>query len=132
MSALEPTPAFQARVLEGRALAEAGDFDGAEGQFRALLAESRLDGHEGNHIRAVQSLITLYGRGGRYLEAHMLARRLAQRAGEHGADGDAALAFALGAVCGALSQLDLDEPLGRALVDLRAVLDRHCTRGIVH
>ncbi len=124
MSTLEPTAGFQARVVEGRALAEAGDFDAADAHFRALLEESRVDGHAGNHARAVQSLVTLYGRGGRYLEAHMLARRLAQQARELGPEADTVLAFSLGAVCGALSQLDLDEPLGRALRDLRAVLDR--------
>lgn len=121
MNPLAPTDAFKARVLEGRALAEGGDFAAAERHFRGLLDEAR-DAHAGDHVLAMQSLITLYGRGGRYLEAHMLARRIAERA--RAAEDDVVLAFALGAVCGALSQLDLVEPLGRALGDLRVVLDR--------
>ncbi len=120
---LQPTDGFLARVVEGRALAEQGDFRASEEHFRALLDEAREE-HAGNHAMAMQSLITLYGRGGRYLEAHMLARRLAQRAREEGPAADKVLAFALGAICGALSQLDLDQPLGEALSDLRTVLDR--------
>lgn len=121
-STFEPSARFRERVLEGRALAERGDFHAAESHFRGLLDEARGT-HDGNHVLAVQSLITLYGRGGRYLEAHVLARRLAQRARDAGAGAARVHAFALGAVCGALSQLDLVEPLGHALADLRAVLD---------
>ena len=123
MSALAPTEEFHARVLEGRGLAESGDFEAAERHFRGLLEEAR-GRHDGNHVLAMQSLITLYGRGGRYLEAHMLARRVAQRAREAGPEADIVLAFGLGKVCGALSQLEVREPLGRALADLREVLDR--------
>jgi hypothetical protein len=126
MSALAPTDEFRARVLEGRALAESGDFRAAELHFRALLDEAR-DRHAGNHVLAVQSLITLYGRGGRFLEAHMLARRIAQRARDAGPAADTVLAFALGAECGALSSLELVEPLGAVLEELRAVLDRSTT-----
>ena len=121
MAGLQPSEAGMARVLEGRAQAEAGDFAAAETTFRALLDEAR-DRHDGDHAIAMQSLITLYGRGGRYLEAHLLARRLADAG--RAAEDDKVLAFALGAVCGALSQLDLVEPLGHALADLRVVLDR--------
>ena len=121
MAGLQPSEAGMARVLEGRAHAEAADFAAAETTFRALLDEAR-DRHDGDHAIAMQSLITLYGRGGRYLEAHLLARRLADAG--RAAEDDKVLAFALGAVCGALSQLDLVEPLGHALADLRVVLDR--------
>lgn len=120
---LQPAEAFQARVLEGRGFAERGDLAAAEGLFRRLLDESR-DVHAGNHARALASLVTLYGRAGRYLEAHVLARRLAALATAVGLASDTTLAFALGKVCGALSQLRLTEPLGEALGELREVLDR--------
>jgi len=123
MSAQAPTDDFRERVLEGRRMAESGDFQAAEGHFRMLLDETR-DRHAGNHVLAMQSLITLFGRSGRYLEAHVLAQGIARRAREIGREADVELAFALGAICGALSQLELFEALGAALADLRAVLDR--------
>ncbi|MDJ0974302.1 MAG: hypothetical protein QNJ98_07580 [Planctomycetota bacterium] len=120
---LEPTDAFRDRVMDGRAIAERGDFQQAETHFRRLLDEAR-SAHLGNTVLAVQSLVTLYGRGGRYLEAYMLSRWLATQARTVGVEADIVLAFALGAECGSLSQLDLDEPLGDVLEALRAVLNR--------
>lgn len=120
---MQPTDAFQARVLEGRSLADGGDFVAAERHFRALLDEVR-GAHAGDHLLAMSSLITLYGRAGRYLEAHLLARQVAQTARKAGPQGDRRQAFALGAICGALSQLHLDQALAPALSDLREVLDR--------
>jgi tetratricopeptide (TPR) repeat protein len=121
---LAPTADFQARVVAGRALAERGDFDGAEATFRALLFEAR-DREPGNHARALASLATLYGRAGRYFQAHALASRLAALARAAGGAADPTLAFALAKTCGALSQLRLVEPLADALGELRDVLDRH-------
>lgn len=120
---LAPTPEFQARVVLGRELAERGDFHGAEARFRALLGEAR-GGHPGNHARALASLATLYGRAGRYFQAHALAAGLASLARAAGPAADGTLAFALAKVCGALSQLRLVEPLADALSELRGVLDR--------
>ena len=119
---LEPAPAFMARILAGRTIADQGDFDEAEAHFRGLLAEAR-GGHVGNHASAVSSLVTLYGRAGRYLEVYVLARRLAAMAKIHEPDGRAHV-FALGAICGALSHLRVVEPLQQALAALRALLDR--------
>ena len=123
---LAPTPEFQARVLEARALAERGDFQAAEALFLSLLSEAR-GGHVGDHARALASLATLYGRGGRYVQAHALASRLAAVARAAGPDADATLAFALAKACGALSQLRVVVPLDVALDELRRVLDRHPT-----
>lgn len=121
-----PTPEFQARVVRGRELAERGDFEAAEALFLSLLAQAR-GGHAGDHARALASLATLYGRAGRYVQAHTLASRLADLARAAGTDADATLAFALAKACGALSQLRLVAPLGDALSELRRVLDRHPT-----
>ena len=118
---LEPEPAFQVRVLEGRALAEGGNYEAAEQHFRALLDEAR-GGHPGNHARALSSLTTLYGRAGRYLEAHLLGRRLAAMAREAAPGTEGTLAFAYGAICGALGQLHLAEPLEAALAEMWEVL----------
>ena len=119
---LHPTEAFQARILEGRALAEAGDYDAADGHFRALLDEAR-GGHGGDHARALSSLVTLYGRAGRYLEAHLLARQLAAMARGAGPGAEATLAFAYGAICGALSQFRLVDPLKVAMDEMRVIMD---------
>lgn len=117
---LEPTPAFQERVLAGRALAEDGNFEAAEAHFRVLLTEAREGIHEGNVARAISSLTTLYGRAGRYLETHMLGRHLAGMAHQPGAE--PTLAFAYGSICGALSQLRLVAPLRAALDEMRAAM----------
>ncbi len=121
---LTPTPEFQARVVRGRELAERGEFEAAEAAFLALLAQAR-GSHAGDHARALASLATLYGRAGRFLEAHALASRLAGLARAHGAAADGTLAFALAKVCGSLSQLHQVGPLREALAELRRVLDRH-------
>lgn len=121
---LAPSEEFQARILRGREMADRGDFRGAEGVFRALLEEARHR-QPGNHARALASLATLYGRAGRYFEAHALASRLAALARAAGLAADATLAFALAKACGALSQLRLTEPLAATLRELRQVLDRH-------
>lgn len=120
---LEPTDAFMARILEGRALAEAGDFEGAEAHFRGLLTEAR-DSHAGNHARSISSLLILYGRSGRFFEVHVLSRHLADLARAAGPAAEPTLAFALSSICGALSQLRLVEPLAPALREFRALLDR--------
>ena len=120
---LAPTAEFQARVIRGREMAEHGDFDGAEAVFRSLLVEAR-DRQPGNHAQALASLATLYGRGGRYLQAYALAARLASLARAAGTDADMTLAFALAKTCGALTHLGLPETLADALHELRAVLDR--------
>lgn len=120
---LAPTPEFDARILRGRALADRGEFHAAEGVLRTLLTEAR-GRHAGNHARALSTLTTLYGRAGRYLEAHTLGVHLASLARTAGPAGDRALAFALARVCGALSQLRITDALGEALGELREVLDR--------
>lgn len=121
---LAPTPEFQARILQGRELAERGDFAAAEAIFLSLLSETR-GGHPGDHARALATLSTLYGRAGRYVQAHALASRLAAVARAAGPEADATLAFALAKACGALSQLGVLAPLDDALEELRRVLDRH-------
>lgn len=121
-SLLEPTAEFRARVLAGRSLADRDDFEGAERSFRGLLGEAR-GRHAGNHALALRSLMTLYGRGGQYFEAHLLARRLAALALEAGGHNDT-MAFALAGECGALAKLELLEPLAAALPAFRGVLDR--------
>lgn len=123
---LAPTPEFQRRILEGRRLAEQGDFEASESLFRSLLSEAR-GRHAGDHASALASLTTLYGRGGRYVQAHALASRLAAVAREAGRDADATLSFALAKACGALSQLRVVAPLEEALEELRRVLDRSPT-----
>ncbi|MCC7139817.1 MAG: hypothetical protein IT460_15445 [Planctomycetes bacterium] len=123
---LAPTPEFDARILRGRQLADRGEFHAAEGVIRTLLTEAR-GRHAGNHARALSTLTTLYGRAGRYLEAHTLGLHLASLARSVGPAADRALAFALARVCGALSQLRIEDSLGEALLELRQVLDRQPT-----
>ncbi|MBL9088075.1 MAG: hypothetical protein JNM10_13130 [Planctomycetia bacterium] len=123
---LDPTPEFDARILRGRELADRGEFHAAEGVFRTLLTEAR-GRHLGNHARALSTLTTLYGRAGRYLEAHTLGVHLVLLARSIGRTADRALAFALARVCGALSQLRIEDALGEALAELREVLDRQTT-----
>jgi len=123
-SPFDATPVLRERVLEGRALAEDGDFDGAEQHFRRLLEDVRSGGHVGDHALIIGSLITLYGRAGRFIEAYMLARHQAGMAASVGPEGDGTLASAQGKMCGALATLHLIEPLGAALEVFRATLDR--------
>ena len=98
---LAPTPDFEARLRRGRDLADRGEFHAAEGVFRTLVTEAR-EGHPGNHARALASLTTLYGRAGRYLEAHTLSARLVTLARSAGPAADRTLAHALSRMCGAL------------------------------
>lgn len=123
---LAPTPEFDARILRGRELADRGEFHAAEGVIRTLLTEAR-GRHVGNHARALSTLTTLYGRAGRYLEAHTLGVHLVLLARSMGPAADQPLAFALARVCGALSQLRIEDALGEALAELREVLDRQPT-----
>ena len=120
---LAPTPEFEARLRRGRELADRGEFHAAEGVFRTLVTEAR-ERHLGNHARALSALTTLYGRAGRYLEAHTLGTRLARLARSLGPPADRTLAHALSRVCGALSQLRIADALGESLFELRVVLDR--------
>lgn len=120
---LAPTPEFDARVRRGRELADRGEFHAAEGVFRTLLTEAR-GRHTGNHARALATLTTLYGRAGRYLEAHTLGLHLATVARSVGPAADRTLAFALSRVCGALCQLRIADALEESLRELRAALDR--------
>lgn len=120
---LAPTPEFEARLRRGREFADRGEFHAAEGVFRTLVTEARAS-HPGNHAKALSSLTTLYGRAGRYLEAHTLASRLAALARSMGPAADRTLAHALSRTCGALSQLRLADALGEALADLSEVLAR--------
>ncbi|MFO0931126.1 MAG: hypothetical protein U1E39_00290 [Planctomycetota bacterium] len=119
---LAPTPEFDARILRGRELADRGEFHAAEGVFRTLLTEAR-GRHLGNHARALSMLTTLYGRAGRYLEAHTLGVHLVSLARSAGPAAGRTLAFALARVCGALSQLRMADALDESLRELRQVLD---------
>ena len=119
---LEPTPEFLESVMDGRALAEAGKFEAAEGHFRRLLECARAS-HLGNHTRALGALIVLYGRAGRFFEVYVLAQSLAELTKSAGEAGLPTRAFAQSSMCGALSQLRLSEPLGEALREFRATLD---------
>ena len=119
---LEPTPEFRESLMDGRALADAGKFEAAEGHFRRLLEYSR-DNHLGNHTRALGALIVLYGRAGRYFEVYILAQSQADLAKQAETAGLATRAFAQSSMCGALSQLRLSEPLGEALREFRTTLD---------
>jgi hypothetical protein len=120
---LEADEAFFARILQGRRIADEGGLGAAETHFRGLLAEAR-GGHVGNQAAALSALITVYGRSGRYVEAHLLARRLAAMAEAVGPPADRRLAFARAAECGALAKMHLVEGLRPALARLREVLDR--------
>ena len=109
------------RIREARARADAGDFEGAEVLFLRLLTEGREAQEDLRYGRALGGLMTLYGRAGRYVEAHVLARRLAGWAAR--ADAPDLTAFAWSGVCGALAKLEVVEPLGDALCTLRIALD---------
>lgn len=123
---LAPTPDFEARILRGRELADRGEFHAAEGVIRTLLTEAR-GRHLGNHARALATLTTLYGRAGRYLEAHTLGVHLVLLARSVGPVAGRTLAFALARVCGALSQLGMADALGESLRELRQALDAQPT-----
>ncbi len=114
-----PTPAFLERILGGREMAEAGDLAGAEALFLDALSSVR-GRRDGDEMWALRSLITLYGRAGRYFESLILSRRLADRARIPGAA--AHLVFAYGGICGSLNCLYLPELLETELHEMEALL----------
>ncbi|MGE0191393.1 MAG: hypothetical protein AB7T63_05050 [Planctomycetota bacterium] len=118
----EPRPEHLAEVHAGRALADAGRGDEAEQHLRELVRTTR-GGHPGDEVLALRTLMTLYGRAGRYLEAHLLGVRIQALAESGGATARPALAHGLTGQCGALAKLHLVDELAPTLGQLRRVLD---------
>ena len=118
----EPTPDLLEQVHAGRALADAGRGDEAEAHLRDLVRNTR-GGHPGNEVMALRTLMTLYGRAGLYLDAHLLGVCIQGLTENGGRSARPGLAHGLTGQCGALAKLHVVEELAPTLVQLRQVLD---------
>ncbi len=116
-----PTRAFLQGIVFGRKLAEQGELQGAERVFLNALASVR-GRRDGDEVLALRSLITVYGRTGRYFESLILGRQLADLTRVPGAEEH--LVHAYGGICGALNRLYMVELLGTELDEMKALLRR--------